>query len=118
METKLNKVKSTSGGYKFKSTVPIQVTIPKTTLELNYERHKEKICGLLEYAPQTKAICNTICDIIDIDVQDVHNYTFESCSLVLGLKDMETCIEVCHSPQWLTVWKDKENGLFQNYNKR
>lgn len=45
--------------------------------------------------------------------KDIHAYTFESCSVVIGLKDRKNLIEVCYCPELIEQWEEPNNPLFQ-----
>ena len=57
---------------------------------------------------QTKSLLNHL----KIEISDVHKYTYESCSFVVGLKDMKTLTEICFCPGLIETWEETENPLF------
>ena len=52
-----------------------------------------------------------IIDILGIKQKNVYNFTFESCSFVIAMKDMKTVIEVCFAPEMINIEEDKTNPL-------
>jgi hypothetical protein len=54
-----------------------------------------------------------ILKLLNISLDIVYDYTFESCSFVIALKDMSTIIEVCWYPETIHQWYETQNPLFK-----
>ena len=52
-----------------------------------------------------------IIDILNIKKNAIYKTTYESCSLVIGLKN-KMVIDVCCAPENISMWYEPENPLF------
>ena len=63
----------------------------------------------------------SILSLLNIGAEQVWNYTYESCSFVVAMKDRKTCLEVCFSPELIHIFEDSDNPLFnakrRNYDR-
>lgn len=50
--------------------------------------------------------------LLGMSRNNIFAFTYESASIVIGLKDRKSLIEVCFAPELITQWEEKENPLF------
>jgi hypothetical protein len=82
----------------------------KEQLEKAFEKNKIPILKAVHGRKDKEKVIA----MIGLSLSEVFNSVFESCSLVLAMKDKKTLIEICFEPEMIELWEEEDNPLFQH----